>query len=154
MLDADIVEAVIQLPTDEFFNTGIHTYLWVLNKAKDAARTDKVMLIDASAKFRPLRKSKGSKRREVDEASRQEIVAALIAWVDPRLGGFASILLLALLARRLHRVALGGMYLVERERIRRGGVPSEALSGSGPALDGRSGAQEIAAMPTTEEEIR
>ena len=40
MLDADIVEAVIQLPTDEFFNTGIHTYLWVINKAKEArART-------------------------------------------------------------------------------------------------------------------
>lgn len=82
MLDADIVEAVIQLPTDEFFNTGIHTYLWVLNKAKDAARADKVMLIDASAKFKPLRKSKGSKRREVDEASRQEITAALIAFED------------------------------------------------------------------------
>ncbi len=82
MLDADIVEAVIQLPTDEFFNTGIHTYLWVLNKAKDAARQDKVMLIDASAKFKPLKKSKGAKRREVDERSRQEIVAALVAYAD------------------------------------------------------------------------
>ncbi|HQY94685.1 N-6 DNA methylase, partial [Caldilinea sp.] len=77
MLDNDMVEAVIQLPTDEFFNTGIHTYLWVLNKAKDAARTDKVMLIDASQMFKPLRKSKGSKRKEVDEASRLEIVATL-----------------------------------------------------------------------------
>ena len=82
MLDADMVEAVIQLPTDEFFNTGIHTYLWVINKAKDAARQDKVMLIDASAKFKPLKKSKGSKRREVDETSRQEIVAALTAFED------------------------------------------------------------------------
>ena len=82
MLDADMVEAVIQLPTDEFFNTGIHTYLWVINKAKDAARKDKVMLIDASAKFKPLKKSKGSKRREVDETSRQEIVAALTAYED------------------------------------------------------------------------
>ncbi|MCB0002603.1 MAG: N-6 DNA methylase [Anaerolineae bacterium] len=82
MLDADIVEAVIQLPTDEFFNTGIHTYLWVLNKDKDAARADKVMLIDASEKFAPLRKNKGAKRREVDEVSRQEIVAALTAFED------------------------------------------------------------------------
>ena len=82
MLDADMVEAVIQLPTDEFFNTGIHTYLWVINKAKDAARKDKVMLIDASAKFKPLKKNKGAKRREVDEASRQEIVAALTAYED------------------------------------------------------------------------
>jgi len=80
MLDSDMVEAIIQLPTDEFFNTGIHTYLWVLNKAKGAARQDKVMLIDASQKFRPLRKNKGAKRREVDPASRQEIVAALAAF--------------------------------------------------------------------------
>jgi len=82
MLDADIVEAVIQLPTDEFFNTGIHTYLWVLNKAKDEQRKDKLMLIDASAKFKPLKKSKGAKRREVDERSRQEIVAVLAAFDD------------------------------------------------------------------------
>ncbi|MFZ1770815.1 MAG: N-6 DNA methylase, partial [Caldilinea sp.] len=82
MLDNDMVEAVIQLPTDEFFNTGIHTYLWVLNKAKDAARTDKVMLIDASQMFKPLRKSKGSKRKEVDGESRQAIVNALVAFTD------------------------------------------------------------------------
>jgi type I restriction enzyme M protein len=82
MLDSDMVEAVIQLPTDEFFNTGIHTYLWVLNKAKDAVRKDKVMLIDASQKFRPLRKNKGAKRREVDPASRQAIVDALTAFAD------------------------------------------------------------------------
>jgi type I restriction enzyme M protein len=82
MLDHDIVEAIIQLPTDEFFNTGIHTYLWVLNKAKAAARRGKVMLIDASQKFKPLRKNKGAKRREVDAASRQAIVDALTAFTD------------------------------------------------------------------------
>ena len=77
MLDSDIVEAVIQLPTDEFFNTGIYTYLWVLNKNKQPEHKDKVMLINASEKFKPLKKSKGSKRREVDEASRLEIVETL-----------------------------------------------------------------------------
>jgi type I restriction enzyme M protein len=77
MLDSDIVEAVIQLPTDEFFNTGIFTYLWVLNKNKQPHQKDKVMLINASEKFKPLKKSKGSKRREVDEASRLEIVETL-----------------------------------------------------------------------------
>ncbi len=82
MLDRDLVEAVIQLPTDEFFNTGIYTYLWVLNKNKAAACKDKVMLINASEKFKPLKKSKGSKRKEVDEASRLEIVAALSAYAD------------------------------------------------------------------------
>jgi type I restriction enzyme M protein len=82
MLDSDIVEAVIQLPTDEFFNTGIYTYLWVLNKNKKTHQKDKVMLINASEKFKPLKKSKGSKRKEVDEASRLEIVETLTAYQD------------------------------------------------------------------------
>lgn len=82
MLDSDIVEAVIQLPTDEFFNTGIYTYLWVLNKNKQAHHKDKVMLINASDKFKPLKKAKGNKRKEVSEANRLEIVAALTAYQD------------------------------------------------------------------------
>jgi len=82
MLDSDIVEAVIQLPTDEFFNTGIYTYLWVLNKNKQTSQKNKVMLINASEKFKPLRKSKGSKRKEVDEVSRLEIVSTLSAFQD------------------------------------------------------------------------
>lgn len=82
MLDNDIVEAVIQLPTDEFFNTGIYTYLWVLNKNKQARHKHKVMLINASEKFKPLQKSKGSKKNEVDELNRLEIVATLSAYQD------------------------------------------------------------------------
>lgn len=82
MLDSDVVEAVIQLPTDEFFNTGIYTYLWVLNKNKQPHHKDKVMLINASEKFIPLQKSKGSKKNEVDDASRLDIVATLTAYKD------------------------------------------------------------------------
>ena len=82
MLDIDIVEAVIQLPTDEFFNTGIYTYLWVLNKRKSGDRLNKVMLINASEKFKPLKKNKGSKRKEIDEVSRLEIVETLARFVD------------------------------------------------------------------------
>ena len=82
MLDIDIVEAVIQLPTDEFFNTGIYTCLWVLNKRKSGDRQDKVMLINASEKFKPLKKNKGSKRKEIDEVSRLEIVETLARFVD------------------------------------------------------------------------
>ncbi|RCJ40872.1 N-6 DNA methylase [Nostoc minutum NIES-26] len=82
MLDSDFVEAVIQLPTDEFFNTGIYTYLWVLNKHKSPQCRDKVMLINASEKFKPLKKNKGSKRKEVDEVSRLEIVETLTQFVD------------------------------------------------------------------------
>jgi type I restriction enzyme M protein len=82
MLDSDIVEAVIQLPTDEFFNTGIYTYLWILNKNKQPHHKDKVMLINASEKFKPLKKSKGSKRKEIDATSRLDIVATLTAYQD------------------------------------------------------------------------
>ena len=82
MLDHDLVEAVIQLPTDEFFNTGIYTYLWVLNKQKPDERQDRVMLINASEKFKPLKKNKGSKRKEVDVANRLAIVATLAQWAD------------------------------------------------------------------------
>lgn len=82
MFDSDIVEALIQLPTDEFFNTDIYTYLWILNKNKQAHHKDKIMLIDASDKFKPLKKSKGDKRKEVDELSRLDIVATLKAYQD------------------------------------------------------------------------
>jgi len=82
MLEIDIVEAVIQLPMDEFFNTGISTYLWILNKNKKPHQKDKVLLIDASGKFTLLRKSKGSKRNEIDEAARLDIVATLGKFED------------------------------------------------------------------------
>lgn len=82
MFDNDIVEAVIQLPTDEFFNTGIYTYLWVLNKNKQPHQKDKVMLINASGKFKPLKKNKGSKRKEVDKESRLDVVDTLTQYRD------------------------------------------------------------------------
>ena len=80
MLDSDIVEAIIQLPTNEFFNTGIYTYLWVLNKNKQSSHKNKIMLINASDKFTPLKKAKGEKRKEVDETNRLDIVATLKAY--------------------------------------------------------------------------
>lgn len=82
MLDNDWVEAIIQLPTDEFFNTGIYTYLWVFNKQKPADRTDRVMLINASELYRPLKKSKGKKRKEMDPANRAIIVQTLADFKD------------------------------------------------------------------------
>ncbi|WP_202946035.1 N-6 DNA methylase [Clostridium sp. BNL1100] len=82
MLDNDIVEAVIQLPTDEFFNTGIYTYLWVLNRNKKENRIGRIMLINASEKFSPLKKNRGSKRKEVDIANRLEIVETLTRFED------------------------------------------------------------------------
>ena len=80
--DQDWVEAIIQMPTDEFFNTGIYTYLWVFNKNKPAERKDKVMLINASELFVPLKKSKGKKRREMSPANREQIVQILADFKD------------------------------------------------------------------------
>ncbi|MDQ7085001.1 MAG: N-6 DNA methylase [Sulfurovum sp.] len=82
MFDTDIVEAIIQLPTDEFFNTGIFTYLWVLNKDKKENRKNKVMMINASEKFTPMKKNKGKKRKEVDSLSRIDIVKTLTDFED------------------------------------------------------------------------
>lgn len=62
------MEAIIALPTDMFFNTGIATYVWVLSNRKLPERRGLVQLIDASTMWRKMRKSLGSKRREmVDE---------------------------------------------------------------------------------------
>lgn len=80
--DRDWVEAIIQMPTDEFFNTGIYTYLWVFNKNKPAERKDKIILIDGSSKYIPLKKSKGKKRREMSEDNRAEIIKALEDFKD------------------------------------------------------------------------
>jgi len=77
MFDQDIVEAIVQLPTDEFFNTGIFTYLWVLNKKKK--HPNKVMLINASEKCISMKKNKGKKRKEIDAPHRLEIVKTLNA---------------------------------------------------------------------------
>lgn len=76
LLDNDYVEAWIQLPKDEFFNTQITTYLWVLNKQKPESRKDKILLINAADKFKKLKKSKGKKTNEISEDDRAWIVEA------------------------------------------------------------------------------
>lgn len=82
LFENDYVEAIIQLPTDEFFNTNIFTYIWVLNKNKPVERTKKVILIDASNKFELLKKNKGKKRKEIDETSKKDIVKTFLEFKD------------------------------------------------------------------------
>jgi type I restriction enzyme M protein len=76
MLENDWVEAIVALPTDLFYNTGIQTYVWLLTNRKPKARRGKVQLIDASSErfWKPTRKTLGSKRREIPEDARKEIV--------------------------------------------------------------------------------
>lgn len=77
IFDKDWVEAIIQMPQQEFFNTGIYTYLWIMNKNKPLERKGKVALIDGSNLWQPLKKSKGDKRREMGEEHQTRIVEAL-----------------------------------------------------------------------------
>jgi type I restriction enzyme M protein len=65
VLENDLVEAIIALPTDMFYNTGISTYIWILSNRKPAQRKGKVQLIDASSYWQKMRKSLGSKRKEL-----------------------------------------------------------------------------------------
>lgn len=65
LLESDLVEAIIALPTDMFYNTGIATYVWIVSNRKPTARRGKLQLIDASVFWRKMRKSLGSKRREM-----------------------------------------------------------------------------------------
>ncbi|MBP8005766.1 MAG: SAM-dependent DNA methyltransferase [Acinetobacter sp.] len=67
ILEADLLEAIIALPTDMFYNTGIATYVWVLSNKKEVARKGKVHLIDGSNLYSKMRKSLGSKRNEMSE---------------------------------------------------------------------------------------
>lgn len=76
MLENDWVEAIVALPTDLFYNTGIQTYVWLLTNRKPKARRGKVQLIDASGErfWKSMRKSLGSKRREIPDEARHETV--------------------------------------------------------------------------------
>ncbi len=65
VLERDLLEAIIALPTDMFYNTGIATYIWVLSTKKSAERVGTVQLIDGTKLFRKMRKGLGSKRNEL-----------------------------------------------------------------------------------------
>lgn len=74
LLEHDMVEAIVALPTDMFYNTGIATYVWVLSNNKPAERQGKVQLINAVDRYSKMRKSLGSKRQYIDDANIEDIV--------------------------------------------------------------------------------
>jgi type I restriction enzyme M protein len=73
VLENDLVEAIIGLPTDMFYNTGISTYVWILSNRKPAPRKGLIQLIDASALWQKMRKSLGSKRKEMSDEHINEV---------------------------------------------------------------------------------
>ena len=68
VLENDLLEAIVGLPNDMFYNTGIATYIWIISNRKPEARKGKVQLIDASGMWQKMRKSLGSKRKELSDA--------------------------------------------------------------------------------------
>ena len=76
LITSDLVEAIVQLPTDLFYNTGIATYIWLISKGKAANRMGKVQLIDASKCFVKRRKNIGNKRVDLSDDCIRLITAA------------------------------------------------------------------------------
>ncbi|MBB1512355.1 SAM-dependent DNA methyltransferase [Tessaracoccus sp. MC1627] len=82
LLDNDLVEAIIGLPKDMFYNTGISTYIWILTNRKDPEREGTVQLIDAREFYGKLRKGLGSKRNELTPADITRIVTLYSGFTD------------------------------------------------------------------------
>ena len=87
VLENDLLEAIVGLPTDMFYNTGIATYVWVVSNRKPAHRKGKVQLIDASGMWQKMRKSLGSKRKELADAHIDEITRIFGQFVEAEQDG-------------------------------------------------------------------
>ena len=87
LLENDWLDAIVQLSTDQFMNTGISTYIWICSKDKPAHRAGKVQLIDASHCYEPRRKSIGTKRNDITDFCRELIVKAYGEFKDDAVYG-------------------------------------------------------------------
>ena len=87
ILENDWLDCIIQLSTDMFMNTGISTYIWILNKNKSAERAGKVQLIDASHCGEQRRKSIGFKRYDVTDLCREMIITAYGEFINEKIYG-------------------------------------------------------------------
>ena len=82
LLEQDLVEAIIALPTDMFYNTGIATYIWILDNDKAKERKGKVQLVDSTQMFEKMRKNLGNKRKEISVQNLKDIVKAYAAFEE------------------------------------------------------------------------
>jgi len=84
IIENDWLEAIVALPTDMFYNTGISTYIWILTNHKPEERKGKIQLVDGSAFFQKMRKSLGSKRKELGDGDIEQIVKLYGAFENTR----------------------------------------------------------------------
>lgn len=82
MLESDLIEAIIALPTDLFYNTGIQTYVWILSKNKRPERKGKIQLINAAEIYHKLRKAAGNKKNEIKPEDRKKIAHLYADFVE------------------------------------------------------------------------
>ncbi|MFZ5756136.1 MAG: type I restriction-modification system subunit M [Pseudomonadota bacterium] len=87
VLENDLCEAIVGLPTDMFYNTGIATYVWIISNRKPAHRKGKVQLIDAGSFWQKMRKSLGSKRKELGDEHIAEITRLFGEFVEAKKDG-------------------------------------------------------------------
>jgi type I restriction enzyme M protein len=85
VLENDLVEAIIGLSTDMFYNTGISTYVWIVSNRKPVHHKGRVQLIDASSFWRKMRKSLGSKRKEMNDEQIADVTLLLGSFVEAQL---------------------------------------------------------------------
>ena len=90
IIENDWLDAIVQLPTDSFVNTGIATYIWLFDKDKPTAHSGKVLLIDASKAFQKRRKGIGHKKNDITKACRDLIVHAYGCYCDGEWSGVAD----------------------------------------------------------------
>lgn len=84
VLENDLLEAIIGLPTDMFYNTGISTYVWIVSNRKPDHRKGKIQLIDAGGMWQKMRKSLGSKRKELSDAHIEEITRLFGQFIEAK----------------------------------------------------------------------
>lgn len=82
LIENDWLDAIVQLPNDSFYNTGIATYIWIITKDKPESHREQVLLIDASQCYEQRRKPIGNKRVDISEACRNLIVKAYGAYIS------------------------------------------------------------------------
>ena len=87
VLENDLLEAIVALPTDMFYNTGISTYVWILSNRKPAHRKGLVQLIDASGFWQKMRKSLGSKRKELADEHIEEVTRIFGGFIEAEQDG-------------------------------------------------------------------
>lgn len=82
LFDQDLIDAIVALPTQMFYGTGIATYVWFLDTNKEPHRQGRIQLIDATGAWEPMRKAMGDKRREMSDENRATIVQAYRDFTD------------------------------------------------------------------------